>query len=248
MPNRADTSLGHGGAQFRSTIWNCLEMLQGPDRPEKQDAFDQIVRWYWKPVYRFIRVGWNRTNDDAKDLTQGFFETMLHRDALAKADPARGKFRTFLKTAVRNFLANEHRGAQAVKRGGGRSILPTDFQEDPPDLVAPSASPDDIFEREWARTLVSTALERLRAAMQGEQELHFRIFEACDLHDAAVPDPTHEELAQRFSLSAGEIKRILKSTRVRLRDFVVEEIRKYAQSDEEVWEERDYLISLWDRK
>lgn len=246
MANRADTSLGIGGGKFRSTVWDCLQNLQGADEGASRAAFDQIVTWYWRPIYRCIRVGWNKTNDEAKDLTQSFFLTMLRRDALAKADPSRGKFRTFLKTALRNFLANDHRSSLTTKRGGEHSILPADFQEDPPDLALPAgSSPEEILDREWARRTFERALDRLRDSLQGEDAVRFRIFEASLYRAPGEPEPTHEDLGARFSKSKGEIKRILQDVRVRLRGILVEEIRMYATTQAEAEEELEFLKSLW---
>jgi len=240
-----DTSMGSGAPDFRSTVWDCLRLLQGPESAETKTAFDQVVRWYWKPVYRAIRLGWNKSNEDAKDLTQAFFLTMFTREALAKADPARGKFRTLLKTAIRNFVSNEQRNSQAVKRGGEFTTLSLDFDDDPPAVPAPGSSPEEILDREWARVLLTTALDGLKEEMKGEREVHHRMFEACDLRGPGIPAPSHGELAAQFAMTEGEIKRSLHKTRDRLKEMVVREVRKYAQDETEVWEELESLMKLW---
>ena len=246
MPFGGDTSMVPGGARFPSTVWDFVKALQGEEGASAQDAIGQIFRWYWRPVYQCIRVGWNKSNEDAKDLTQAFFVDLLDRESLAKADPSRGKFRTFLKSSLRNFLANDHRSRTTQKRGGNVPTLSADFQDQAPDLPGPlTQSPDTILDAEWARSILSNAIEKLEESSKG-QESHFAIFRAFELAEAGTPEPGIRDLAARFDKSESEVKRILRELRTRLRDFVVAEIRKYAQSEEEVWEELEYMMGLWE--
>jgi len=242
-----DTSLGQGGKQFPSTMWDCVRILKDDDGPGTRDAFDRILTRYWQPVYWCIRIGWNKTNEDAKDLTQNFFMTLLERQALAQADPGRGKFRTFLRASLRNFLTDEHRKGNRIRHGGRVATIPRDFQEDPPDLQAPKdASPDSVFDAEWARSLMAAALQRLKEELAATPT-QFDVFAACDLHDAPEAPPSHEQLAERFQLPLTEIKRLLRINRARLRDLVVDEIRNYAETESEIQEELDYLLKIWGR-
>jgi len=245
MGRGIDTSMGQGGRQFPSTVWDCVRSLQEPGSADTQEAIGRFVNWYWRPVYRFIRIGWNKSNEDAKDLTQAFFLTLLERESLAKADPARGKFRTFLSATLRNFLADEHRATTTLKRGGAVSIIPHDFQEELPGHPArASGTPEEAFDGEWARTLISTAIDHLKDELKGK-ELAANVFAAYDLREAGAASPTYADLAARFGCSEMKIKRTLRENRDRLKELLVNEIRAYARTEEEVWEELEYLLSLW---
>lgn len=243
MRRSGDTSLGGDSGKFPSTIWHAIDTLKkDPADPEEIRA--QIVRRYWKPVYACIRVGWNLPNEDAKDLTQEFFVFLLEGDALRLADPARGRFRTYLKTVLRNFLAGEHRKSSRVKRGGGTRRVSLDATPADLDVSYDGAGPEEVFDREWARALVEECLaETHKALADSGREAHWRILEAHDL--AAGEVPTYPAIAERFGVSEHQVKHILQETRRRLREALIQRIRDYATEEQEVWEELEYLMGLW---
>jgi RNA polymerase sigma-70 factor (ECF subfamily) len=140
-----DTSLGGENVRFLPTPWTLV--LRGDAA-----ALDHLARVYWKPIYFFIRRKGHDV-DDAKDLTQEFWATMLQRAAVAKADPARGRFRTFLLAALQNFLRDEARAAGRQKRGPP----PLPLEAEPPALP-----PEDAFMQGWARELLRQAVEELK--------------------------------------------------------------------------------------
>src|SRR5687768_13477436 len=116
------TDIGLGGTAFPSTRWSQL-IGSKSSSPDYRKGLERILLEYWKPVYVFVRRAWGKSNEDAKDLTQSFFAEIIEKDLLAKYAPHRGRFRTFLKAALKNFLADEHRTAGRQKRGGGRVRL-----------------------------------------------------------------------------------------------------------------------------
>src|SRR5438132_461616 len=150
--------------RFASTRWSLVAAAgQGPS-PEAQEALATLCQVYWYPLYAYARRRLAKV-EDAQDLTQAFFAQLLEKDYLQAADPKRGKFRSFLLTAFKHFLAKEHDRANAQKRGGGRQLLTLDFQagERQYDLEPTDyASPDTIYERRWALTLLEQTLARLR--------------------------------------------------------------------------------------
>jgi RNA polymerase sigma-70 factor (ECF subfamily) len=240
-----DTSIGGQGGRFPSTVWPAIERLKkGEGDPEKEIA--QIVSRYWKPVYACVRIGWKRTNEDAKDLTQEFFLFLIEGGALKAADPARGRFRTYLKTVLRNFLTGEHRKGTAVKRGGTLKGVAIDVADAETRFSAPaSADPEAVFDLEWARALVSEALTEVGAGLiAGGREVHWKVFEAHDLAEGADA-PSYQDIAVRFALTEHQVKNILQETRRRIRDSVILKIREYALNEEELWEELQYLMGLW---
>ena len=240
-----DTSLGGRSPAFPSTLWPMLDRLKkGQESPEA--AAEQLVARYWKPVYACIRLGWGRSNEDAKDLTQEFFLFLLEGDVLRQVDPSRGRFRTYLKAVLRNFLGMEHRKATRVKRGGGLKTVSIDVEAADRDLSATRAGdPEHVFDREWARALVSESLTEvaasLAAAGRGD---HWRLLEAHDLSTASEP-PSYADLGARFNLTEHQVKAFLQETRRRIRDSVISKIKEYALDEKEVWEELEYLMGLW---
>src|SRR6516162_8280254 len=113
--------------RFASTRWSLVAAAgQGPS-PEAQEALATLCQVYWYPLYAYARRRLAKI-EDAQDLTQEFFAQLLEKDYLQAADPARGKFRSFLLTAFKNFMSKERDRAGAQKRGGGQAILPLDFQ------------------------------------------------------------------------------------------------------------------------
>jgi RNA polymerase sigma-70 factor (ECF subfamily) len=240
-----DTSLGGRSPAFTSTIWPAIDRLKrGESDPEKEISL--LVARYWKPVYACVRIGWKRSNEDAKDLTQEFFLFLIEGGALKAADPTRGRFRTYLKTVLRNFLTGEHRKGTAVKRGGGLKGIAIDTVDAETRFSAPSsADPESVFDLEWARTLVSEALTEVGASLLASgREVHWKVFEAHDL--AEGPEgPSYIGVANQFALTEHQVKNILQETRRRIRDSLILKIREYALNEEELWEELQYLMGLW---
>lgn len=149
---------------FTTTRWSLVASAGGRDWPAARQALEQLCRAYWYPLYAFVRrrVG---SADEAQDLTQDFFAWLLQRNTVASADPQRGRFRAFLLASLKNFLANHWEKQQAFKRGGGRAVLPLDFAagEDRYRLEpADNCTPERLFERQWAMTLLEQVLAGLR--------------------------------------------------------------------------------------
>src|SRR5438094_1406018 len=150
--------------RFASTRWSLVAAAgQGPS-PEAQEALATLCQVYWYPLYAYARRRLTRI-EDAQDLTQAFFAQLLEKDYLQAADPQRGKFRSFLLTAFKHFLAKEHDRANAQKRGGGRVHLPLDFQVGERRYqLEPTHTSDAeaLYERRWALTLLEQTLAQLR--------------------------------------------------------------------------------------
>jgi RNA polymerase sigma-70 factor (ECF subfamily) len=169
----ADTTLGGDGRAFPDTTQGLAGGLAALDGPAYARALDTLCRRYWKPVYTFLRLGRGRGNEDAKDLTQAFFASLLEDPALRRYDPARGGFRAYLKALVRNFAAHADRDAGRLKRGGGTARFSID--EALPEVAAGSTSdPEKEFDRVWVEDLVQAAVSRVRARLGPER---FRVYE-----------------------------------------------------------------------
>jgi RNA polymerase sigma factor (sigma-70 family) len=228
----SDTAIGGAGNQFPSTQPSLLEATAAG---LSSDAMERVIAVYWKPVYRFIRVKFRKNNEDAKDLTQGFFATALQRDFFVRFEPAKASFRTYLRMAVERFAANEHAAAKRQKRGGDIEFETVGEQ------TAATESPEQTFEREWQRQLFSLALGDLRAHSDASgKQMQFRIFQDYDL--AVSARPSYADLAARYSISEAAVTNYLAWARRMLREFVTERLRGTTSGAQELREE---MRRLW---
>jgi len=193
-------------ADFSTTHWSLVLCAGGDGTPESRDALAKLCEAYWYPVYAYIRRRGYPT-EDARDLTQAFFTRLLEKRDLRSADPTRGRFRSFLLTAVRHFLANEFDWRAALKRGAGHATFSLEIDSgenryirEPPDLL----DPEKIFERRWAMDLLGRAVESLRAdcARAGDSRL-FEALRPC-LTDAKSA-PSHRAIGEHLEMSEGAV-------------------------------------------
>lgn len=158
------------GVEFQTTHWSVVLLAGQADSPAGSDALEALCRAYWAPLYFFARRK-GHGDADAKDLTQQFFARLLARNDFAGLDANKGKFRTFLLAAFTYFLANDYDRSRALKRGGGQKVLPLDDLTD--QQLAQCAdgrqeTPGQLFDRNWARTVLMHALTRLKAGMAAD--------------------------------------------------------------------------------
>ncbi len=227
-----DTAIGGARDRFPSTQVSLLDAAAAGVSPE---ALDRVIALYWKPVYRFIRLKFRKGNEDAKDLTQGFFAAALPRDFFARFDPEKASFRTYLRMAVERFAASQYAAEQRQKRGGGIEFERVD------ETPATADSPEEAFEREWQRQLFSLALDDLRAwCDRCGKQIQFAVFEAYDLADAKRV--SYAELAARYGISETAVTNHLAWARRTLRDFVTERLRGTTSGPCELREE---IRRLW---
>ncbi len=216
----------------------------GSDAPQARASLEKLCQTYWLPLYAYVRRrGHNEA--DAQDLTQTFFAWLLERDWLARADQQRGRFRSFLLTTFNHFLANEWDKAQTQKRGGGRVITlpfdPTDprFRWEPADTV----TPEQIFERRWALTLLGQVMSRLGAeyAAQGKADL-FAALKPCLLGERSAQP--YALLASKLGVTEGSVKVTVHRLRQRYRQLLREEIAHTVAESSEVEDEMRHLFSV----
>jgi RNA polymerase sigma-70 factor (ECF subfamily) len=163
-------SSGHG---FATTHWSLIVSAGKPGGEEAREALSSLCHRYWFPLYAYVRRRVSNLHE-AQDLTQEFFLRLLEKDALAKAAPERGRFRSFLLASLDNFLANEWDKARAKKRGGGVQVLPLDLSTGESRLSlepADTMTPERLYEREWTLTLLGLAMDRLQAECESSGKL-----------------------------------------------------------------------------
>lgn len=154
---------GRGGRWFTTTHWSLILAAGHSQTPEAQEALETLCRTYWFPIYAYVRRE-GCSPEEAQDLTQEFFARFLEHKAFGQADPAQGKFRTFLLTSLKHFLVSEWRRGSSIKRISGHSLIPLDvrgtercYAAEPVDHL----TPDKLYERRWALTLMDRVLTRL---------------------------------------------------------------------------------------
>jgi RNA polymerase sigma-70 factor (ECF subfamily) len=222
-----DTAIGGPHDRFPSTQ---LSLLEATTAGLSSEAQGRVIALYWKPVYRFIRLKFHKNNEDAKDLTQGFFAAALQRDFFARFDPVKASFRTYLRMAVERFAATQHAAANRQKRGGD-----IEFETVGEQVIA-TESPEHAFEREWQRQLLCLALDDLRAHCDSSgKQLQFRVFQDYDLADG--DRPSYAELAARHGISEASVTNYLAWARRMLFGFVTERLRGTTSGTRELREE-----------
>ena len=150
-------------ASFPSTRYSVVAAIRSDAADERRSAFDALAAAYWKPVFKYVRLKWRASPDEAADLTQGFFLRAFEKNFFAPFDPARARFRTFLRTCLDGFVANTRKADARLKRGGGVTLVPIAVAEAERELQAQTANAvddfDAYFHREWLRALFAAAAE-----------------------------------------------------------------------------------------
>ena len=204
--NDDDRLLGINPGQFRTTRWSVVLAAGQGDDASRARAMEELCRTNWYPVYAFIRrQGYDV--DDAQDLTQGFFAHVLERDTFAVAQREKGRFRSFLLGALKNFLGYEARKEAAIKRGGRATVVSIDeeegeerYQQD----LAHEVTPDKLYLRSWADSLLASTFGTLRRDYEqaGKREL----FEKLQPHlSGAETEASYKQLSDALGLSVGAV-------------------------------------------
>ena len=220
MPYEADTAMGGAQRRFPSTR-RSLVAAAGGGGAVAREALDAVIAVYWKPLYKYIRVKWNRGNEEAKDLVQGFFAALLQQDLLAKFDPSVASFRTYLRACADRFVMKQDESAGRLKRGGGAEVIALDFDaaERELALAGRAESAEELFYREWQRQIFSLAIDDLRDACAASGKARdFRIFEQYDM--AEGDRPRYEDLAREHAIPVTGVTNALAWARRELRRLV----------------------------
>jgi RNA polymerase sigma factor (sigma-70 family) len=247
-----DTDIGGNRNRFPDTHYSAIIAARSDDVEVRQRAFSAIVESYWKPAYKYIRIKWHASNEDAKDLTQGFFTTAFEKRFFDSYDHKLASFQTFIRTCLDRFVANQKKSEQRLKRGGGVEHLSLDFGEAEHELFRQAGvselRPEDFFQREWVRSLFSLAVDTLRRhyAEKGS-EVYFQLFEIYDLRDEPDNDAgkvSYAALADQFGLTSIEVTNYLAAARRQFRKLVLTRLRELTASEEEFQREARALLGV----
>lgn len=233
-------------AEFATTHWSIVIAAGEQSGSGRKSALGKLCQTYWMPLYSYAR---RRVSDahQAQDLTQAFFERLLEKNYVAAADPQRGRFRAFLITAFKHFLSKEADRAQALKRGGGQPILSLDFESGEAHFATQASgdlTPEQVFERQWAITLLDRALSRL----EREQERAGKASQFQLLKDSIVRGPeraSYADLSEQLGVSESAARMAASRLRGRYRELLRDEIAQTVASKEDIDDEIQCLFATF---
>ena len=231
------------------TNQSAIVQARSSDEVVRQRAFDTILASYWKPVYKYIRFKWHAGNEDAKDLTQGFFTTAFEKHYFTSYDPSKASFQTFLRTCLDGFVANERKAGQRLKRGGDLEHFQLDFaragEEYAAQLWPSHVTPEDLFQREWVRSIFTLSVESLRRRCEESgKQIQFRLFERYDLAEDSTERLSYALLGQEFGLDTTTVNNYLAAARRDFRRIVLEKLRDITATEEEFRNEARALLGV----
>ena len=225
--------------RFPTTDWSLVVAAGDPKAPRSKESLAELCGAYWYPIYAYIRHRGYQP-EPARDLTQDFFTRVLEKGLFAEAAPDRGRFRSFLRTVCTHYLANRRDWDKANKRGGGRSILSIDGGDAESRYVREPAhelTPDRIFDRTWALTLLARVLEQLRREYEdaGRATIINELGAILTENSDAAP---YSEIASRLGISEGAVRvavhRLRKRYGVLLRQEIAATVNDPAEVDDEI--------------
>lgn len=237
-----------GQQAFQMTRWSVVLKAASPENKESQTAISELFKIYWYPIYSFVRRS-GYGHHEAEDITQGLFCRLLSKDGFSGVNPNKGKFRSFLLAAVKHYMANEWNKSNAQKRGGGQKIISIDkamseerFDNEP----ATNETPEVIYERKWALTVLHNSIEDLRREYDTQNKT--RTFELLKKHLIGDTDNmTYAEIGRELNISEGNVKVIAHRMRHRFNTILRHHIAQTVESAADIEEEIQYLISCFSR-
>ena len=241
LPNRTSRV---STPDFRTTSWTVILAATSGASADSREALSSLCRIYWQPVYAFIRRH-GHTREQAEDLTQGFFAQLLEKNYLLDADRTRGRFRSFLLTAVKHFLANEWDRSRALKRGGGHVPVSIDLVEAERWYVPAAtdeATPERLFERRWALSLLEHVMGKLRAEFDAAGKAdQFERLSAFLARESG--GERYDAAAAQLGVSSGALRMAVHRLRRRYRELLRMEIAQTVAEPEQTDDEIRFLMA-----
>jgi RNA polymerase sigma-70 factor (ECF subfamily) len=240
-----DGKAAPGGGAFPNTRWSLVVQVGGEDDGRARAAMAELCEIYWYPLYAYARRD-SKAPEDAADLTQGFFAKLLSEENLKTVRQERGKLRSYLLTGMRNFIISEMRRQSRQKRGGGVPVSSLDlddaerrYRED----IASEHTPETLFERRWAITLLDRAMQRLKGDYLDSER--GELFDALQPFIGGGGEGTYAEVGTRLGMTEGAVKVAVHRMRGRYRLRLREEVVNTVADESEVEAEIAYLFSVF---
>ena len=237
-------SAASGGVIFTTTHWSVVLEAQGQSRAA-EEALEKLCRTYWRPVYGFIRRQGTR-QEDAEDLTQGFFSLLLDRHDFNAVRKEKGRLRSYLLTALKHFLASEHRRATAAKRGKGQQLIPLEELTASGQREIEPTNPvtaEHLYERRWALTLMEQVLRRLREEYCTAGNA--RLFDSLkQLLPDEAEGPSRAEIGSELGMTDNALRQAFHRFRHRYQLLLREEVSHTVAISSDVEDELRHLIKV----
>ena len=235
-----ESRVNEDAGRFRTTHWSVVLLSAQSQMPGSRSALADLCRLYWYPLYAFVRRR-GYTAEDAQDLTQGFFLSLLERRSLRQVHPERGKFRSFLLASIKNYLSDAFQREKSIKRGGQIEFVALDLagaEERYDKDEATVLTAEKIYDARWAMSLLGHAIERLRQeyVSQGKNAVIEVLNPFLDPTNCKKL-PSYEEAAAQLHVSLNGVKTLIHRTRKRYSDILREEVARTVTDPEEVDEE-----------
>ncbi len=236
---------GSNNDPFHTTRWSIV-LAAGRDENtgSSAGALETLCQTYWYPIYAYVRRR-VPTVHEAQDSTQAFFERILEKKTLANADPDRGRFRAFLLTACKRFLANEWHKGQAAKRGAGQQVLSLDFDAAETRYAieaVDSLTPEIVYEQQWAVTMLNSVLEQLQQEFTDRAKSEQ--FDELKQFLSGSKSVSYAEAAENLGMKEGAVKVAAHRMRTRYRELIRAEIAQTVESPDEIEDEIRRLFSV----
>jgi len=228
-------------AEVATTQWSQILAAQEGSESEARRALEFLCQTYWQPLYAYVRAQ-GHDQEQARDLTQAYFAELLEKDFLAQVDRAKGRFRAFLLASMRNFLSHERDRTRALKRGGGAVTLSLDVEAGERNYAATpveALTPEGVFDRRWAMTVLDRALERL-----GETADEPRFEQLKPFLTSAGPQVPYRQVAEELGMSEGAVKTAVHRLRKRFGECLRAEIAETVADPVEVDDEVRHLLGV----
>ena len=238
-PELPSQAAGPGAGVFATTHWSVVVQARNSQSPEATAALERLCQTYWYPLYVFVRRK-GHSHEDASDLTQAFFAKFLEKRYLKSVDANLGRFRTFLLTSMSHFLANEWDKSQTQKRGGGVRVISLDdasaeerYRLEPVEHT----TPETLFERRWAETVVGVVLDRLAAETD---EKRFEVLKRFLLEDKGAV--SYDDAAAHLGLSVAAVTSAIHRMRARFGALLLEDVSNTVGTPDGVESELRHLL------
>lgn len=232
-------------SKVATTQWSQVLAARDGSDTEAHRALEGLCQTYWQPLYAYVRHQ-GADPDQARDLTQGYFTELLEKDFLAGVDPSKGRFRSFLLASLRNFLSHETDRASALKRGGGTLTLSLDVEAGEAGYALrpdQTLTPEQLFERRWAMTVLDRALDRLRRESQAAgNEAQFEQLK--QYLTSAEPQAPYREVAEVMGISDGAVATAVHRLRKQYGQCLRAEIADTVVDPAEVDDELRHLLAV----
>jgi len=250
MKRHDRTDLGGTAGSFHTTHWSLIENIQKDADPDRA-LVGLLLQRYWKPVYCYLRrKGYD--NEEAKDLTQGFFhDVVLRRQLIQRADPAKGRFRAFLLHALKQYVIDERRREIAQKHIPKEKLVPLDISDPPilPQTIS-NWSPEDCFLYAWKSAILEETLAEVQSdCVKQGLETHWNVFQDRVLQPAVRNDepPSMGQICERYCIaSETTASNMIVTVKRRFRTALRSHLRSMVISEEEADEELQDMLKTWD--